>query len=82
MNEKNHIYGAETLLIIGPHAEGMSLDSGKQNICLANSVPPPAQKKKIAERGRAVVVVLWTVNNPKVVLWSYVVCENDHGLKS
>lgn len=45
---------------------------------LGNLPSTPNPKEKNRERGRAAVVVLWTVNNPKVVLWSYVVCENDH----
>lgn len=49
INKKNHIYGVETLLIIGPQAEGMSLDSGKQNNCLPS--PPLPQPKRKERKG-------------------------------
>ena len=45
MNKKNHIYGVGRLLIIGPQAEGMSLDLGKQNNCLASPCPKETKEK-------------------------------------
>lgn len=35
----------------------------------------PQRKKK---EKKAIVGILWTVNNSKVPLWIYVDCENDH----
>ena len=46
---------------------------------MASPYPIPGPKEKKEKwGGGAVVIVLWTVNNSKMVLWSYVVCENDH----